>query len=660
VDYLPKERLQSELVARSLRAALRFHQAQREKQEAINEMRARDRAIAAATNGIVLADPRRPDCPIVYANAAFLGMTGYTEGETLGRNCRFLQGPGTDPGTVRDLHEAIQAARPHQTSILNYRKDGTSFWNELTVSPVRDAQGNLTHFVGIQTDVTARHEADRERRRTEDALRRFQFLSDNANDALFLLDEAGHFLYVNGAACHSLGYRAEEFRRMRPVDIDPLHDDAAYRALFLRLDGERLPPFESLHRRKDGTTFPIEASVSRLDIGDQPLLFSSCRDISTRKAAERALQEANQRTASILESITDAFFALDADWRFTYVNTQAERLLARTQGELLGRRVWDEFPESVGSTFEREYRRAAEQGVAVSFEEYFPPLDTWFEVRAYPAADGLSIFFQNVNERRALEAERAQIAAREHRIAEQLQEALLPAIPPRVPGLRLGSHYRAALQEAGIGGDFAQVFSDDKGISHLVVGDLAGKGLAAAGQIATVTNMLRFAVLNGRTLAGPVTSLNATLADGGLLSGFATLFVGRYDAGSRVLTYVNCGQDAGLILRAASGEVEALPPTGPVLGAVSGAVYAEGEVTLETGDLLALFTDGLTEAGPSRARLLTGEGVAGLLRGLAGVTDPQVAVESLIAGVDAYAGREPQDDQCLLVALASKPEAGRP
>ena len=251
--------------------------------------------------------------------------------------------------------------------------------------------------------------------------------------------------------------------------------------------------------------------------------------------------------------------------------------------------------------------------------------------------------------RTALEASLA--ARREHRIATELQEALLPTIPERVPGLQLGYHYRATLQEAGIGGDFASVFSEDKGVSFLAVGDLSGKGLAAASQIAVVTNMLRYAVHNGRTLAGPVTTLSDTLADSGLLNGFATLFVGRYEAVTRTLTYVNCGQDPGLVRRAADGEIVALAPTGPVLGGFSGAAFTEERVVLEPGDALALYTDGLTEAGPTQTDLLTGDGVARLLAGLAAGESASQLVSGLIAGVDAHAAGIVSDDQCLLVGV---------
>ena len=115
--------------------------------------------------------------------------------------------------------------------------------------------------------------------------------------------------------------------------------------------------------------------------------------------AGKAGTRPNSHAAHILDSITDAFFGLDSRWRFTYVNAQAERLLFRARADLLGKSIWDEFPEAVGSTFEREYRRAAGEQVAVTFDEFFPPLSSWFEVRVFPSSDGLAVFFQDATER---------------------------------------------------------------------------------------------------------------------------------------------------------------------------------------------------------------------------------------------------------------------
>ena len=113
----------------------------------------------------------------------------------------------------------------------------------------------------------------------------------------------------------------------------------------------------------------------------------------------------NVELATILESITDAFFALDHRWRFTYLNSAAARVLRRRREELLGQSVWEEFPEAVGLAFYREYRRAVEERVTVDFEEYFPPLETWFEVKAYPLKTGLAVYFRDINRRKRAEEE---------------------------------------------------------------------------------------------------------------------------------------------------------------------------------------------------------------------------------------------------------------
>ena len=116
---------------------------------------------------MVVTDPNRSDNPMVFANGAFLDLTGYTKDEVLGRNCRFLQGPRTDRATVRRIGEALAERRPVAVEVLNYRKDGTPFWNALFIGPVFGPGGELLHFFSSQFDATRRHDA-------EEALRRAQ------------------------------------------------------------------------------------------------------------------------------------------------------------------------------------------------------------------------------------------------------------------------------------------------------------------------------------------------------------------------------------------------------------------------------------------------------------------------------------------------------
>lgn len=123
------------------------------------QLELKDRALAATFEGITIADACLPDNPLIYANAGFERLTGYPVSEVLGRNCRFLQGPGTDPEAVAALRTAVREKRAVTVQLLNYRKDGTPFWNRLSITPVLDASGAVTHFIGVQSDVTVEKEA---------------------------------------------------------------------------------------------------------------------------------------------------------------------------------------------------------------------------------------------------------------------------------------------------------------------------------------------------------------------------------------------------------------------------------------------------------------------------------------------------------------------
>ena len=130
-----------------------------------------ERAIDEAPIGITIADARRPDTPLIYLNDAFERLTGYPKEETLGSNCRFLQGRNTEDEPVARMREAIENEEAVSVELRNYRKDGTEFWNKVDIAPLHE-DGEVTHFVGFQTDVTARKEAEFEiKRRVEEVER---------------------------------------------------------------------------------------------------------------------------------------------------------------------------------------------------------------------------------------------------------------------------------------------------------------------------------------------------------------------------------------------------------------------------------------------------------------------------------------------------------
>jgi len=117
------------------------------------------KALQTAQQNFVVTDPSLPDNPIVYASQGFLNLTGYSLDQILGRNCRFLQGPETDPKATERIRKAIESGNDMSVCLLNYRVDGTTFWNQFFIAALRDASGNVTNFVGVQCKVSDEYAA---------------------------------------------------------------------------------------------------------------------------------------------------------------------------------------------------------------------------------------------------------------------------------------------------------------------------------------------------------------------------------------------------------------------------------------------------------------------------------------------------------------------
>ncbi|WP_022729813.1 PAS domain S-box protein [Fodinicurvata sediminis] len=161
--------------------------------------------------------------------------------------------------------------------------------------------------------------------------------------------------------------------------------------------------------------------------GNVTALQGAVQDISEQVKERDRSEGLSRRLGDMLESMSDAFFTLDREWHFTYLNGQAERMLERNRAELLGQNVWTEFPAAVGTAFEQEYSRAFREQETVRFLEYYPPLEKWFEVNAYPSSDGLAVYFRDVTEERA---QRAHLRLLETAVSRQSDILLITDAEP--------------------------------------------------------------------------------------------------------------------------------------------------------------------------------------------------------------------------------------
>ena len=210
-------------------------------------------------------------------------------------------------------------------------------------------------------------------------------------------------LAVNEAALAQYGYTKQDFVGLSVLDLH-LPDDAAQVQQQLQLAcGEPVTQKLWRHRLADGEVIDVEVVTECVELdGIQARLALVC-DLTAQRRAEEAQRELTERLTNTLESITEAFFMVDDDWCFTYVNAQAGKLLRRAPDELLGRNVWQEFPQAVGTIFQMEGERAVREKTAVAYEAVFAPHDEWREVHAYPSERGLAVYFRDVTEKHLAE-----------------------------------------------------------------------------------------------------------------------------------------------------------------------------------------------------------------------------------------------------------------
>lgn len=260
-------------------------------------------------NDILLITEAEPlDGPgprIVFVNDAFERRTGYSREEVLGQSPRFLQGPNTQRSELDRIGVALRNWQPVRAELINYTKSGEEFWIELDIVPIADSTGWYTHWVAIERDITQRKLAEQA---LMDSEQRYTALFETAPVPMWVIErETGRFMMVNSAAAQTYGYSSEELLSMTILDIRP---ESEHERLRKEL-AEAIPGSERketwLHRRKDGSVFPVNIFARAIQYGDKVCRFIVALDVSAQVKAEKEVQEhlfTLQRAADAAQAIT--------------------------------------------------------------------------------------------------------------------------------------------------------------------------------------------------------------------------------------------------------------------------------------------------------------------------------------------------------------------
>lgn len=281
-------------------------------------------------------------------------------------------------------------------------------WVRVSGRPHVEVSGRCTVVEGTIQDVSKQKEIEFE---LANSLNNWKSLAETLPVIIWTANAAQKLTYTSQSLSEYSGATANELLSEGWMKIVHEDDIAVILADWSR-SGSNGASFEAVFRirRKDGTYRWHLARVTRLRLhGDkEETWYGTAMDIDDRIRLENDVKKAAWQYESVIESVTDAIFALDADWRFTLMNHHAEILLDRKKEDLIGKSVWEEFPAAVGTKFQIEYERCMNQAEIVRFEESYEPLGKLFEINAYPSSEGITVYFKDITVQRKINEQLAQ------------------------------------------------------------------------------------------------------------------------------------------------------------------------------------------------------------------------------------------------------------
>lgn len=238
------------------------------------------------------------------------------------------------------------------------------------------------------------------------------------SDAFYAVDKNWKFTYFNKEAENLLLKKADDVLGKNIWELFPASADTPIRKIYQRVARTKNKESFEYYYPEDGKWYEINAYPSQ---GGVSAYF---KNIDERKQAAEKLEKAYQEKINILESIGDAFFHVNKDWVVTYCNKETERVLGRKRDDIIGKNLWDQYPDVVGTAIYHQYHKAMETQENLAFEEFYPALNMWLELAVYPSATGLSVYFKDITQRKESDIRLLQANERFEKVTEATHDAI--------------------------------------------------------------------------------------------------------------------------------------------------------------------------------------------------------------------------------------------
>lgn len=346
---------------------------------------------------------------------SFTKTFGYSEQKLLTTPYHEFLHPEEAQISFERLKEVSQGFMPRSYEGRCKCKDGSWKWISWTPSEIMSEDGMINLF-GL--DITALKTGNFE-------LLKYKNIIESSSEGILLISLENQEVNLNSSLLSTLGYSQDMDLSLEFIK-DSFVNKKLGESIFKGLLTGEYRNTEIEIKNKQGSILEFQFSGGPVFNNDQELIavYAIYSDITERRNNEKELKKYNDQVNNILESITDGFFSITKDWIVTYFNKEAEKLLRVSKETLLNKYIWDYFPEAKDSLSYKMYSKAFKTGKKVSFQDYFEPYDTWFEVNVYPSASGLSIYFKDITAKRKIDEEIKTAKDRYDQVTKVTHEAI--------------------------------------------------------------------------------------------------------------------------------------------------------------------------------------------------------------------------------------------